>query len=95
MAKLAVIGDEMTATGMRLAGLEHSYTATEDNAQEIYDRVKEEVDILAITHRIFESIKNMDEHKITVRIPDASGGGGDMVKDLVKSVVGFEVRTDG
>ncbi len=95
MAKLAVIGDEMTVLGMRLAGVEHSFVAGVDNAQEVYDRVKEEVDIMAITHTAFESIKNMDDHKITVRIPDASGGGSDMVKDLVKRVVGFEVKTDG
>ncbi|UCD02856.1 MAG: hypothetical protein JSV63_03685 [Candidatus Aenigmatarchaeota archaeon] len=95
MARLAVIGDEMTALGMRLAGVENSFTATPENAQEIYNRVKEEADIMAITHTIFESIKDLDDHKITVRIPDASGGGGDMVRDLVKSVVGFEVKTDG
>jgi vacuolar-type H+-ATPase subunit F/Vma7 len=93
MAKLAVIGDEMTALGMRLAGVESSHAATVDNAQDVYNKVKEEADMIAITHTLFESVRNLDEEKITVRIPDRSGGGGDMVRDLVKRVVGFEVKT--
>ena len=93
MAKLAVIGDEMTMLGMRLAGVESSHIATAINAQDIYNKVKEEADILAITHSLFESVKVMDDDKITVRIPDMSGGGGDMIKDLVKRVVGFEVKS--
>jgi len=95
MAKLGVIGDDITALGMKLAGIEQSHVATPSNAQEIYNRVKENTDILAITHTLFESIKDMDEEKITVRIPDREGGGGDMLSDLVKSVVGFEVKSNG
>ncbi len=95
MAKLAFIGDEMTATGMRLAGLEDSYVATAANVQEVYKKAKEDADIVAMTHSLFESVGVKDEDKINVRIPDMTGGGGDMIKDIVKRVVGFEVKSDG
>lgn len=93
MARLAVIGDEMTVLGMRLAGVESSHKAAVSNVQDVYNKVKEEADILAITHNLFESVRVMDEDKINVRIPDATGGGGGMIKDLVKRVVGFEVKS--
>lgn len=93
MARLAVIGDEMTTLGMRLAGVENSHMATVVNAQDVYKKVKEEADIVAITHHLFECVGVKDEDKINVRIPDMSGGGGDMIKDLVKRVVGFEVKS--
>jgi vacuolar-type H+-ATPase subunit F/Vma7 len=93
VARLAVIGDEMTALGMRLTGVQNSHIATVSNAQDVYSSVKAEADILAITHNLFESVKAKDEDKINVRIPDMTGGGGDMIKDLVKRVVGFEVKT--
>lgn len=95
MAKIAVIGDEMTALGMRLAGVENTYTASPGNAQAVYDTAKQDADILAVTHNLFEAIKSKDDDKITVSIPDVSGGGGDVVRDIVKRVVGFEVKSNG
>jgi vacuolar-type H+-ATPase subunit F/Vma7 len=92
MAKIAVMGDDMTALGMRLAGVGNSVKADEGNAQETYDRLKQEADIMVITHTLFEALRSVDESKINVRIPDKNGGGGDMIKDLVKKVVGFEVK---
>ncbi len=93
MAKLAVIGDEMTALGMRLAGVRNSHVAGVKDAQDVYNKVKVEADIIAITHTLFESVKETDSEKINVRMPDIGGGGGDMIKDLVKRVVGFEVKS--
>ncbi len=94
MAKLAVIGDDMTVLGMRLAGVESSI-ATAENIQSVYDKVAESADMIAVTHGLFESLKKKDEKKITVSIPDMTGGGGDMIKEMVKRVVGFEVKSNG
>ncbi|MCD6496367.1 MAG: hypothetical protein J7K54_03790 [Candidatus Aenigmarchaeota archaeon] len=93
MATIAVIGDEITVLGMKLAGIEKSAAATPETAQSVYDIVKEEADILAVTHTLFGSI-TQDPEKITVSIPDMNGGG-DTVSEIVKRVVGFEVKSDG
>jgi vacuolar-type H+-ATPase subunit F/Vma7 len=92
MARIAVIGDEMTAQGMKLAGVRNSHIAAADNVQEIYDRVKADADIIVITHSLFESLKDIDNEKINARIPDKTGGAEDMLQSLVKQVVGFEVK---
>ena len=93
MAKLAVISDEMTALGMRLAGVRNSFAAEPGNAQDVYNRVKADADIIVVTHSLLESIKDTDSEKITARMPDRLGGGEDTLSGLVKRVVGFEVKT--
>jgi vacuolar-type H+-ATPase subunit F/Vma7 len=92
MARIAVIGDEMTALGMRLAGVKNSLAAGKEDVQETYDRLKEGSDIIVVTHSLFGSLKHLDEGKITVSIPDMQGGGEGVLGKLVKRVVGFEVK---
>jgi vacuolar-type H+-ATPase subunit F/Vma7 len=92
MAKIAMIGDEMTSLGMKLVGIKKSFVADAGNVQEVYDKAKEDADIIVVTHSLFESLKQVDKDKITARIPDRHGGGEDTLGDLVKQVVGFEVK---
>ena len=96
MAKLYVIGDELTITGLELAGIKESYIANKANAPDIFDEVlgkTGEEDIIAVGHSVFEEIKEklrkMD--RIVVEIPDISGAGEDKTAELIKSAVGRDV----
>lgn len=93
MANIQVIGDETTATGLKLAGLKQSYTADKRNINQKLDQV-EDADILVITHSLYaEAREKLDrmEDKMVIEIPDHTGGGEDVVKQLIKEVLGFEI----
>ncbi len=96
MAKLYIIGDNLTIMGLELAGVKESYTATEINAVQIFEEVLKkttEEDIVAIGHSVFDNIKDKiaKSNRIVVEIPDISGAGEDKTAALIKSAVGRDV----
>jgi vacuolar-type H+-ATPase subunit F/Vma7 len=92
-----LIGDELTVTGMRLGGLKNVHIATEETVGEVLKKVSEKARITVITRNLaifakkdIEKLRKLD--KIIVEVPDRSGGGEDFVDQLVKDVIGFELK---
>jgi len=99
MAKLYLIGDELTSTGFGLAGVKNAYIATPDNIKQILNEVKDDADMIAITNTLYEhaedSIKKIQSTgKIVIKIPDRSGGGEDTISKLIKDTIGFEIKSE-
>lgn len=99
MAKLHLIGDELTTTGFELAGVKKTYTAKPDNIKQVLHEIKDEADIIAITNELYENAgesirKIQSAGKIVVKIPDRSGGGEDVISRLIRETIGFEIKSD-
>ena len=93
MTKVFVIGDEITATGLKMAGLKDSYVATPQNVEATLEKVGES-EIIVITHSLYQAArKRIDKmkDKIVIETPDAKGGGEDVVNKIIKDVIGFEL----
>ncbi len=96
MAKLYVIGDELTTKGLGLAGVKQSYVANKLNAMEVFEEVLGKTtseDIIAVGHSVFDELKERIRKvdRIVVEIPDISGEGEDKTAALIKSAVGRDV----
>ena len=96
MAKLYCIGDELTITGLSLAGVKESHIANKANALRILEDVLKktgEEDIIAVGHSVFDEIKEKIKKtdRIVVEIPDISGEGEDKTSALIKRAVGRNV----
>ncbi len=93
MTKVFVIGDEITVTGLKLAGLKDSYVATSETIGSILDKLGES-EIIVITHSLYQTArKRIDrmKDKIVIETPDAKGGGEDIVNKIIRDVIGFEI----
>ena len=92
---LIVLGDEETVTSMRLAGVKNAYVVNESNIMEVYDKVKGENALFIITQQAGELLgQKVDELRKTamVQVIPESVEGYSTVKDLIKDVIGFDVR---
>lgn len=93
MTNVSVIGDEITVTGLKLAGMKDSHVATPQNIEAILEKVSES-EIIVITHSLYQAArKRIDKmkDKIVIETPDAKGGGEDIVNMIIKDVIGFEI----
>jgi vacuolar-type H+-ATPase subunit F/Vma7 len=93
MAEIALIGDEATVLGLRLAGIKKSYVAGKGNVDEIFRKAENEADIIVITSGLYNALKKRESDKIIIQIPDREVAESDVVKKLVKDVIGFEIKT--
>lgn len=96
MAKIHIIGDELTATGLGLAGAKHSYIATKENVEQILKDVlakSDEEDIVAVTHNLFPVIESevKKSERIVVEIPDRTGAGVDKTREMIRNAVGMDI----
>lgn len=97
MKRIYLIGDEVTVTGFGLAGVRNCYVATQENVKHILDKIKDEAEIIAITHNLYEhaedKIKKLQSAgKIIARIPDRTGSGEEIIPRIIRDVIGFELR---
>ena len=93
MSKIFIVGDEITVTGLKLAGLKDAHIATAQNVETVLEQ-KGEAEIIVITHSLYSAArKKIDQMKenIVVEIPDAQGGGEDVVNKIIRDVIGFEI----
>lgn len=93
MTGVTVIGDEITVTGLKLAGLKDSRVATPETVGSVLDSVGES-EIIVITHSLYQAAKKRIDKmkdKIVIETPDAKGGGEDIVNRIIKDVIGFEI----
>lgn len=93
MTKVFVIGDEITATGLKLAGMKDSHVATPETVESVLEMAKES-EIIVITHSLYQAAKKrLDKmkDKIVIETPDAKGGGEDVVNKIIRDVIGFEI----
>jgi V/A-type H+-transporting ATPase subunit F len=101
--EIAVIGDENTVTGFRLAGIKRTYGLEygKENLKKIM--TDETVGVLIVTERFVEenphiiterkSLKRMTP--IIVEVPDCSGPvdrGFDPIKELIKRAIGTDIK---
>ena len=88
-------GDELTVTGLKLAGLKNSYAVNVDQINDALQDINE-ARIILITHSLAkhaeETIGELREKgKIVVEIPDQAGGG-DEINRLIQSTIGVELK---
>ena len=96
MAKLYIIGDELTTTGLELAGVKNSYIADRKSAEETLSRVlakSDEGDIIAVAHDLFPIVekKVKKSERIIVEIPDRTGAGEDKTREMIRNAVGMDI----
>lgn len=99
MTQMYLIGDELTVIGFGLAGLKKAHVATPETVSQVLNKVKDSADIIIITNALYEKIsreqinKLRSAGKMIIKIPDRTGGGEDVISELVKSTIGFEIRS--
>jgi len=92
------ITDRLTAIGMGIAGLKKVSVATEKEVSDILNKTSETEDIVVISRGIAREAKGDIEKlrksgKMIVEIPDREGGGEDSINQIVREVVGFDVKS--
>lgn len=92
MAKIGLIGDKISVLGFRLAGIKKSYIVNKENVDEMFKKVETESDIIIITAGLFNALKKKESDKIIIQIPDKEISDIDIIKTLVKDVIGFEIK---
>lgn len=93
MTELFLVGDELTVTGLRMAGLKDAHVSDPQNVASLLEQAGEDK-IIVITHSLFNAArKKLEKMKenIVIEIPDSAGGGEDVVNSVIKDVIGFEV----
>ena len=108
--KVAVIGEQETATGMALAGATHVYvhTAKEETISKLKEFfASEEIGLVLLTHRVAEELgfefRQLMRTKrllpLVLRIPDKTGyvPRVDELREIIRRTVGAEivVRAEG
>ena len=91
-----LIGDRLTVTGLKLAGLKKTFIADESNVNEILRKIGPEASIILITNELAKlAIKDIEKlrriGKIVIEIPDRKGGS-DVIEKLIKDAIGFDLK---
>lgn len=92
-----LIGDELTVTGIQLAGFKNTHVANRENVPAVLKNVAEKANITLITQELAmyakkDIAKLQKTGKMIVEIPDRTGGGEDFVNQLIKDVIGFNLK---
>ena len=96
MARLCIIGDRLTVTGLELAGLKNMQIADQKTVVDKLKDIDEDMDVILVTQSLAqEALKEIKElrrdGKIVVEIPDREGGGEETISRIVRNVVGFDL----
>jgi len=91
-----LIGDDLTVTGLRLAGMKNAKAADETTVEAALGEVPEETKVVLITSSLASKaeraiFKLRKSGIIVTEIPDMEGGGEDVTAKLVKEAVGFDL----
>ena len=93
MTKMIIIGDRITVTGMKLAGLKNCIPADENSVDNVLRAVPRDIDIIVISHSLREmareTLLRMKE-KMIIELPESKGEGEDMVARMIRDVIGFD-----
>ena len=104
MSSVAVLGDLDTVTGFKLGGVkEGRVVRTNEEAENALDELIDNgISIIIITQNIANDIREHINKKVgsdvlpmIIEIPDKSGAtdsDGDQMKDLIKRVIGVEIK---
>lgn len=91
MAKIFIIGDELTITGLNMVGFRDTSVATKENILEVFEKNKDK-QIIVITHSLFniirERIKRMHTNSIILELPDMNGKGEDAAMEMLINALG-------
>jgi len=93
-----LVGDELTVTGLQLAGLKRARKADECSAGKVISEAPHDALIVLVTQTLAKFAVNeiaalRRTGKIVVEIPDMSGAGGaDVTERLVREAVGFNLK---
>jgi len=91
-----LIGDRLTVTGLKLAGLKETFIADGSNVNEILKKISSDASIILITSELAKFVvkdieKLRKSGKIVIEIPDRVGSD-DVIEKLIKDAVGFELK---
>ena len=94
--KVYLIGDRLTVTGLKLAGLKKAFIADEKNVNEVIKKIGSEANVILITSELAKLVvrdieKLRKTGKIVIEIPDRSGSS-DVIEKLIKDAIGFELK---
>jgi len=95
MAKICVIGDEITLTGLNLVGLKETYLANTENVSAVLDKLKDRK-VIIITHTLYEvvkeKVKRIPSSTIVLELPDMNGIGEDKTAVMIKNAIGRDIN---
>jgi vacuolar-type H+-ATPase subunit F/Vma7 len=102
-AKIVVIGDMLLVAGMRLAGIENCWPATETNVQRLIEEAlaQQEFGILIINEYLLNKIdwrlrKKLDKiaYPVIIPMPEYSGVSteGEEIRQMIKRALGFDLE---
>ncbi|MFH1789197.1 MAG: V-type ATP synthase subunit F [Candidatus Altiarchaeota archaeon] len=91
-------GDRLNTVGLRLAGLKKVFTSDAASIKTDITKHSDEDAIVLVSNSLFtEAEKEIEElrknGKIVVSIPDETGGGEEIIQNLIKQAVGFEIKS--
>ncbi|MFH0860135.1 MAG: V-type ATP synthase subunit F [Candidatus Altiarchaeota archaeon] len=92
-----LIGDRLTVTGLRLAGLKKAYEADGESVARILNDVKDKARVILLTQNLARHVqKEVDKIRadggIVIEIPDRFGGGEAVMDRMIKEAIGFDLK---
>jgi vacuolar-type H+-ATPase subunit F/Vma7 len=93
--EIYLLGDELTATGFRLAGVK-SYVLSERNREEVFNELKDKKAILVITQSasqmLGERVEKLKAKSLVLVIPEKQGEEYLPVKNIIRDTIGFDLK---
>lgn len=92
--KVAVVGDESTVTGYKLAGIGRSQIiSSEKEAKKVINELEGEFEIIIVTDKYLPDIDPTESESLVIGVPGRGGPSGkEGLEDVVKSAIGVEVE---
>jgi vacuolar-type H+-ATPase subunit F/Vma7 len=93
--EIHIVGDELTATGFRLAGLK-SHSISQENRQLVLDELKGRKALIIVANKaakiLGEDMQKLKETSLTLTVPEEQGEGYSSLRRLIKDTIGFELK---
>jgi vacuolar-type H+-ATPase subunit F/Vma7 len=94
---MIVIGDKMTVTGLRLAGLKNTYVADEGSISSQLASVANTENMIVVTHALAKAADKDIERlrkqgKLMIELPDRTGGSQDIISQLIQETLGISLK---
>ena len=92
--KVAVVGDESTVTGYKLAGITESHLiSSESEAKNIIKELEGDFGIIIVTDKYIPDFEPEETESLIIGVPGREGPSGkEGLEDIIKNAVGVEVE---
>ncbi|HDN83764.1 MAG TPA: hypothetical protein ENG50_05315 [Candidatus Altiarchaeales archaeon] len=97
MNNICIITDKTTAIGMELAGMKGINIAEKDNVLDVFEKLVHKFDIFLISSSLARVIEReirfwQRRGKVIVEIPDKESSGEEFTSQIVREVIGVEIK---